>query len=254
MIFLIVDQLINVQQNRDILNLCNRANLKYKHVKIIGDNLGNVEFLIDGEPLINILDKDEYYFSVGSYNLAIYLKEKRFKHGHNLDNLSQDIQMINWGSNLFLNSSSMILLDHNDLKFFKGKRFFRTVKDTKNFSAGCFEYDEIKYQDLVFPLMMASVRKIEAEYRFIIINNEIVDNSSYLINNKPNIIEKASISFSYFVESLLEKWVPTDNFIIDIASVNGEPKVIEVNNIHCSRFYGCSINKVINKALFLSNK
>lgn len=61
---------------------------------------------------------------------------------------------------------------------------------------------------------------------------------------------KASDQFYDFVQNLIDKWIPTENFVIDIASHEGKPKIIEVNNINCSRFYGYSLEKIIGRALF----
>ncbi len=34
------------------------------------------------------------------------------------------------------------------------------------------------------------------------------------------------------------------------ASHKGQPKILDVNNIHCSIFYGCVLEKIIGKRLF----
>lgn len=99
-------------------------------------------------------------------------------------------------------------------------------------------------------LVASSIKQIEAEYRFVIIKRKIADSSSYKIGNRIDIAYKAPDAFYDFVENLIDKWIPTENFVIDIASHEGKPKIIEVNNIHCSRFYGCSLEKIIEKALF----
>ncbi len=94
------------------------------------------------------------------------------------------------------------------------------------------------------------MKNIEAEYRFVIVSGAIADSSSYKVGKHVSIAEKAPFDFTLFVESLLSKWIPTEHFALDVASIDGDPKIIEVNNIHCSRFYGCSLSKIIEKDLY----
>lgn len=247
MTFLIVNNLINQIQNTDILNICQRANLNYHHVNAIKIN-GNLAFLMNGIEVNKILNKNESYLTLGSYSLATLLKNSGFIFGHNLDNLAQNIQMKKWNSKFFLNSDNQIV-NKNNIQPFNGELFFRPLNDSKVFSAGIYDFNKIVKLNFNEDLLMSSIKKINAEYRFIIIKKQIADNSSYKIGNRINISSKAPESFNEFVEDLIKVWVPTENFVIDMAEIDGRPKIIEVNNIHCSRFYGCSIEKVMNKFL-----
>lgn len=99
-------------------------------------------------------------------------------------------------------------------------------------------------------LIISNVKDIIGEYRFIIINGKIADHCSYKINTHPNIKEKSTEKFKDFVEDLISKWIPTKHLVLDIADIKGKPYIIEVNNIHCSRFYNCSPYKIIEPALY----
>jgi len=248
MCLLVVKNLVNSQQNDDIINLCRRADLDF--YQISSNNIaGDLSFTIDNRSIVDILNKSKWYLTLGSYNFAMYLKESGFIYGHNLNNLSQDIQKNNWDSNNFLNSDVSIIYPDN-IEPFLGKMFFRPINDSKSFNAGIYSFNEIT--EIIFSekLVASSIKQIEAEYRFVIIKGEIADSSSYKIGNRIDITSKAPDAFYDFVEKLIDKWIPTQSFVIDIANHEGQPKIIEVNNIHCSRFYGCSLEKIIEKALF----
>lgn len=248
MCLLVVKNLVNIQQNDDIINLCRRADLGF--YQIDSNNIvGGLSFTIDNRSIVDILNKSKWYLTLGSYNLAMYLKESGFIYGHDLNNLSQDIQKNNWGISNFLNNDARIIYPDN-VEPFLGKMFLRPVNDSKSFNAGIYSFNELT--ELIFSekLVASSIKQIEAEYRFVIIKGKIADSSSYKIGNRIDITSQAPDEFYDFVKKLIEKWIPTENFVIDIASHEGKPKIIEVNNIHCSRFYGCSLEKIIGKALF----
>lgn len=247
--FLIVDNMLNQQQNKDILHLCKRASLD--HVCIESDNInGEQVFLSEGRNIFDFLDRSyANYFQLGSYCLAESMKAKGFLSGHNLSNLTQDIQIEKWRADSFLNGEHAII-NAQTIAQYDGLRFFRPLIDTKAFLAGVYTFDELLPKLSDESLIMSSVKDIQAEYRFIIVNGVIADSSSYKIGTQTNITEKAPFDFTLFVESLLSKWIPTEHFALDVASIDGEPKIIEVNNIHCSRFYGCSLSKIIEKVLY----
>lgn len=248
MCLLVVKNLVNSQQNNDIINLCRRADLGF--YQIDSNNIaGSMSFTIDNRSIVDILNKNKWYLTLGSHNLAMYLKESGFIYGHNLNNLSQDIQKNNWDSSIFLNNDAKIIYPDN-VEPFLGKMFLRPVNDSKSFNAGIYSFNELTGIIFSEKLLASSIKQIEAEYRFVIIKGKIADNSSYKIGNRIDITSKAPNAFYDFVENLIDKWMPTENFVIDIANHGGKPKIIEVNNIHCSRFYGCSLEKIIEKALF----
>lgn len=247
--FLIVDNMLNQQQNKDILHLCKRAGLD--HVRIEAHNVnGEQVFFSEGQNIFDSLDKRYTdYFLLGSYGLAERMKNEGFLSGHNLSHLTQDIQIEKWGSDSFLNGEHSIV-NALTIAQYDGARFFRPLIDTKAFLAGVYTFDELLPKLSDESLIMSSVKDIQAEYRFIIVNGVIADNSSYKIGTQVNITEKAPFDFTLFVESLLSTWIPTEHFALDVASIDGGPKIIEVNNIHCSRFYGCSLSKIIEKVLY----
>jgi len=247
--FLIVDNMLNQQQNKDILHLCERVGLE--HVRIEAHNVnGEQVFFSEGQNIFDSLDKGyNDYFLLGSYGLAESIKAKGFLSGHNLSNLTQDIQIEKWGSSSFLNGEHSIV-NACTIAQYDGVRFFRPLIDTKAFLAGVYTFDEVLPKLSDESLIMSSVKDIQAEYRFIIVNGVIADSSSYKIGAQVSITEKAPFDFTLFVESLLSTWIPTEHFALDVASIDGEPKIIEVNNIHCSRFYGCSLSKIIEKVLY----
>lgn len=242
--FLIVNNVVNIQQNTDIISILERGKLDYFVFE-----MKNIINFNPQEVLLN-LDKNKNYLSLGSYNFALYLKQNGFSSGHNFDNLSFDVQANEWGIESFVNNKYSIVKSISELDCFKGKMFLRPLKDSKSFNAGVYSYEELKNINNKEELIISNVKDILGEYRFIIINGKIADHCSYKINTRPNIKEKATEKFKDFVEDLISKWIPTKNFVLDIADIDGSPYVIEVNNIHCSRFYNCSPYKIIELALY----
>lgn len=248
--FLIVNNMVNIQQNNDLLSLCKRADLHHYEISCINED-DQPEFYIGDQKISNVLkNKSEYFFMTGSYNLAVKLKQEGFLYGHNIENLSYEKQIEKWYKALFLNGDAEILKTE-DLKKFNGEMFFRSVSDSKAFQAGVYTYKELIEINCKETLLMSSVKQINAEYRFFIVNKKIADNSSYKIGKMFDIQRKAPPEMVEFVMGLLEEWCPTENFVLDVADKNGTSKIIEVNNIHCARSYGCSLSKIIENSLNL---
>jgi hypothetical protein len=167
--------------------------------------------------------------------------------------------------------------------------FIRPLDGYKTFSGGVFGKkvgarrlsDDLKdlMRDTMWmkdPLVLiASVRKIAYECRFVVVDNKIVSGSFYMKNDK--IFEEECIKndenaelFEY-AEAIVERLSKTDlyygdierAYTLDIAAVTcgsdilrwtrKEHKVVEINSFSCAGLYACDTNKIvqaINEVVF----
>ena len=105
-----------------------------------------------------------------------------------------------------------------------------------------------EYSDLDSNIILccSPAKNIEREWRFWIIDGEVVTGSQYKKNGclaikapiDENILNKAK-EFS-------KGWLPNPNIVMDIAEMrNGTFKVVEFNSIHSSGFYNANIENFI---------
>jgi len=96
-------------------------------------------------------------------------------------------------------------------------------------------------------ILVSNCKSITHEYRFFIVNREVVTGSQYKLNDELN-IQKGYSDEAYQVakQMALNKWQPDIAYACDVGIVNGIPKIIELNSFSCSGFYACDIMNLIN--------
>lgn len=95
-------------------------------------------------------------------------------------------------------------------------------------------------------ILVSSGKRILQEYRFFIVNREVVTGSQYKYKDKLSV--KAGYSMEAYEVALkmaANKWQPDIAYACDVGIVNGVPKIIELNSFSCAGFYGCDIEKLI---------
>jgi len=108
-----------------------------------------------------------------------------------------------------------------------------------------FEINSLKQLSSVVDdtlVLVSSCKNIQQEYRFFIVNREVVTGSQYKMNDELNIQKGYSDeAFSIALQMAQNRWQPDLAYACDVGIVNGEPKIIELNAFSCSGFYACDI-------------
>lgn len=103
---------------------------------------------------------------------------------------------------------------------------------------------------------VSEYKKISKEWRFFIVDKQVIAASQYKENGRL----KKSIDInigSFFLASSIAKseWQLAPAYVVDIAlTEDGEYKVIEFNNFNSSGFYKCDIKNILYKASILKEK
>lgn len=88
-------------------------------------------------------------------------------------------------------------------------------------------------------LMISPIQEIEAEYRFFVVNQEIVTGSSYKVGNNIDTTRKPSKDILQYTKKMIDRFPLAKAFVIDVAETKNGLKVVEYNNINTSGLYGC---------------
>lgn len=102
-------------------------------------------------------------------------------------------------------------------------------------------------------LLISAFQEIKAEYRFFVVNQQIVTGSSYKVGENIDTSRKPSKELLSYTQKMINKFPLADAYVIDIAETSNGYKVIEYNNINTSGLYGCNevaFVKAINKMEF----
>lgn len=165
-----------------------------------------------------------------------------------------------------------------DAKFYKlgevpsyeGAMFMRPVHDTKSFTGGLINGDELDkwrtglYElrrefttlDLNTEVLVASPKKLIDEGRFFIVDGRVVGASSYRVGGRvlyksidsgnPLFLPMLRFTESAMTTSQMMKWTPAEAFVMDVGrTADDEFKIIEVNCLNSSGFYDSNMTAVV---------
>lgn len=192
-----------------------------------------------------IYDNKEKYFVCGSYSLVRNVKKSRPDAVFSLDEYKFNDFINIFGKNNFVNTDAKII-NYNDILWNEEKYFIRPLNDDKSFNGGTYTKNNIiEYNGDV---VIAKVKHINKEHRFFIINGKISSASLYKINGEistSSVIDEGAI---LFVEKMIKKF-DFPCFVIDIATIENEYKIVELNCINASGFYDINLYRLINSVL-----
>lgn len=192
-------------------------------------------------------DKTEYqfqeinYFVCGSYPLTRHVARIKPQAVFSLEAYHFSDWWTIFGKDNFVNHDAHII-HTSDIDWNKEQEYFvRPLEDTKSFNGGIYNPNTLKYQGQV---VIASLKSIEREHRFFIIDNEIVTASLYKVNGElyaSDIIDMGAIEFA---QKMKEKF-NHPGYVLDIATVDGEYKIMELNCLNAAGFYDINIYKLV---------
>jgi hypothetical protein len=136
--------------------------------------------------------------------------------------------------------------------------FIRPSEDTKAFNGSLFtkeQFESWRYDFLGSvwssrfendQVIVASCKTIYAEYRFFVIDGEIISYSQY--KSGQQVLANPDVSYDCvaFAQSMIDIWQPARAFVIDIALTPDGYAVVEINNINSSGFYACNVAKIVS--------
>ena len=187
-----------------------------------------------------IFNDKETYFVCGSYPLTRYVHKIRPEAVFSLENYSFDNLMEIFGKENFVNYDAKVL-DSKDLIWNEEEYFIRPLNDDKAFNGGIYNSNTFQYEG---DIVVAKLKSISQEHRFFVINGEIITGSRYKVagsfSSSP-IIDDGALSFA---KKMIEKF-KEPGFVIDIATINNEYKIMELNCFNASGFYDINLYKYI---------
>ena len=153
---------------------------------------------------------------------------------------------------------------------FPGSKYWiRSNSGNKQFSGGVFDLDEflveceyLKQKNLDIELVVAKPKKLNQEWRCVIINHQVVSTSQYMNEGTPEI--KSFVETPSEVINFTEYWVKKhmfmfpDSYVLDVCDMGGwsvnsgdgyeyDYRVVEINNLTTSGYYGCDIERIVDE-------
>lgn len=162
-----------------------------------------------------------------------------------------------YGRNL-LNHDSYICHYGEDFPWTHEQHFIRPCADTKEFSGRVFEmheWDEFcvqKAQDGHVPplelstlIQVASVKRIQKEFRFWVVNGRVVTGSQYKLGRRTVYSPVVDPGAQKFCQSMLDLFQLARAFVMDVCLVDDEWKIVECGCINCAGFYQADMQRLV---------
>lgn len=207
--------------------------------------------LDNSEDLISKFIKDSNVMTYGTKKFDEVTRKMNLKPGSfvndnfNLDRCNQEL------GNEMLNKDIIIgnlyELEPKDDVF-----FIRPLGNNKVINGGVITKEEFyKWRDSQDEnykgelLVISSNKSIKTEYRFFIVDKEIISGTSYNIEGEYNIEKEPTKEVLRYTEEVVNKYPLARAFVIDIAETDKGLKVVEHNNINTSGLYKSDELKII---------
>ena len=126
------------------------------------------------------------------------------------------------------------------------KFFFRPNEGDKVFDGGLYTKSELVRLEIEESkvIIQASKKEIRDEYRFLVVDREIVDYTRYLNSPKTGMYQGAKL----LLENALRNprtFIPDRAFTVDMGETNTGIGVVELNSFSCANLYSMNMDKVV---------
>lgn len=203
--------------------------------------------------LIKLSPKDWSWYNEDIFKPSIWgnkIGEKYINHDAEIMRLDEVLK--NW------RYDRAFIRPNSDLKLFSGDVFmkgdFIDWYDRLKFLIEDGTYINIKLDTMV---SVASYKRIILEWRFFVVNKEVIAGSQYRKNGKldqSNLINPNAMLLADKIAGA--EWQLDTGYVVDIGlTEDGKYKVIEFNNFNASGFYECNIKDILLKtSLYLEDE
>lgn len=136
------------------------------------------------------------------------------------------------------------------------KLFFRPDDNEKSFTGQVVEREfwatfpqhliDYKYLAGNIVVVASPVKTIDAEWRLLIVNKEVVTASQYKLDNALDIQPGCPVECMEYARKVSSHWSPHPVYIMDICSSEGKYWVMEIGPFNYAGLYKCDLEKVVD--------
>ena len=136
-----------------------------------------------------------------------------------------------------------------------GKVFVRPDSPLKPFSGRVVQLEGLTrealdygfyYDDDSIPVIVAPVRDIRREWRFVVAQGKVLASSGYLADGRIATSADADTPIKLANEIAAELAAPDDVYVVDLCEVDGEIRLIELNPFSGADIYACDAKQLVS--------
>jgi hypothetical protein len=208
----------------------------------------------------NIHFSDKKIFPFGTMGLSSVGTQRKWSGAMFNEEFNFEKWSVGFGLNNLLNENSKIMKLSDELIFDDELFFVRPCEDNKAFAGQEITKTKfLEWQKTIndnnnilsklnneTEITIAPYKKISKEARMFVINGEYITGSYYRMGGKVFFEEiKYGDPIIKYTQEMIKRYNPAKAFVIDIALIEDEFKIIEINNINSVGLYEANVNKFI---------
>jgi hypothetical protein len=135
--------------------------------------------------------------------------------------------------------------------------FVRPDSPLKPFSGRVLQRDQISlaaldhgfyYDDSDIDVVVAPLRQVGTEWRFVVVGKEVVAGSGYVADGRSATLEDARGRYWRFAAEIAEQLPPPDPaYVIDVCDSEFGPRLLELNPFSGADLYACNANEIVRR-------
>ena len=206
----------------------------------------------------------EMVFCSGSYSMRHAAKKNGWFPGvFDLEGVAHHPYLNQWSQHM-LNDDAVFSTFENVMwvaeeNFWK-EFFLRPLQDSKVFAGNVFsidEYNEWRTKVVVLEeddgtslrrdtkVLVSSPKKIHSEFRFFIVNRNVVTASQYKSGNQVLYSTCVDEELIHFANARAAEWNPADAYCLDLARTPDGIRFVEINTINSCGLYAADVNRLL---------
>ena len=138
-----------------------------------------------------------------------------------------------------------------------GSVFIRPDSPLKPFSGRVLAVDAISlrsldhgfyYDDLDLPVIVATVKSVSREWRYVVVDGQVVAGSSYEADSRKATSDDPGGESWAFAQSVAESLKAPDSvYVVDVCEAGGELRLLELNPFSGADLYACKADIVVEE-------
>ncbi len=198
-------------------------------------------------------------FVYGSTGLCNVARARGWTPGYFDENLDYELMLTKFGPRTL--NAATVCAAFGDLMRTWDRFFIRPTLDSKSFAGAVMTWEQLETfrdgvakvsadQDVTLRLsdrvVMAPLLDIWEEYRFFVVDGEVVTGSRYKAGIQISTSDSLPSSVAQFAQECINHWCPNKAFTLDIAVTAKGAKVIELNSANSAGVYACDVGKFVD--------
>ena len=195
--------------------------------------------------------------AIGSYDMTNKILEDFGEGSWTNSNYDYNIWSEQWKGHCF--NEGLVYRFDSVVKPMNDTFFIRPVGDDKDFNGGIITWNRFcEWQHKILTLegcysklnaatevVVSKAKPIIEEYRIIVIDGEPITASTYGSSKLQQYVGKENSELYDYAQKIIDIWVPSEVFCLDIVLSNGEYKIMEMGNFNSCGLYENDIQKIV---------